>query len=161
MVLLDEITAKVADGGFSIFGMSTSDSINMIIAIVAVFGFITSMIVSIYTLRHTKNLHLINDRRDVLLALLDFTHIAEPSLENLLDFATTTKKLLTLFKNNEKTFISCMQLNAFYHENKSLPDYTKQYKKAMKRADKEINIKNAFIYHCQHQIVKIGKNIIR
>lgn len=67
-MLFESIATIITDNvGFSLFGMTISDSINAIIAAFAVLGVILSLFISIFTLRQSKKLH----RNETAISLFD------------------------------------------------------------------------------------------
>lgn len=163
MYLSNEVAKVATNNGFSLFGMGTSDSINMVIAIIAILGFIASLIISIFTLRQTKNMHLFSERREVLIALFDFTYMDEPTKEDCYDFQDDIEKVPFLFKRCGEVFDSCLSLSHYYLHDEQLPDYTKRYKKSLLKAgyeDNDITVEEAFLLHCRIEIGKLSKNIL-
>lgn len=159
-MFFDVGTAAAVSSSINIFGLPLSDFINSIIALFAVLGFITSVWISIKSLKHAKNLHLYNERFKVITYLLDFSFIEKPSPEELIEVLQNLKKALFLFKNHKELNLVCNQLVDFYNENKPLPDYIKRYKKALIKEDTAITIENAFLNHYRLCVMKQGKDVI-
>ncbi len=147
MSLSDAAAKAVENTGFSLFGMNTGDSINLIIAVVAVLGFVASIVISVLTLRKTNTISLFEQRYET------FLYLAEAFANDITEITDIDKlrynafKYITLFSINKKLEKLLTAVIEYHYKNKPLPDYTSRYKNVLLKNGFEVDDINKAIFY--------------
>ncbi|MGE5494732.1 MAG: hypothetical protein ACM3S4_05475 [Burkholderiales bacterium] len=154
-MLLDSVDVA-ATNVFSLFGMSTSDSINAIIAVLAFAGLIASIITSKCSLNQAKKLFkaqmditLYNERYAVTDFFLNFfssDNWNKKSAGNISKLCDASVKTMLLFKNGKLLFDLCQSLIDYY-DGKPLPDYREDCPDKIDLDSEFSDIELAFLSH--------------
>ncbi len=134
------------------FTSSNEFNWNILIAVVAVVGFLFSMIISLITLKRTKDIALF-DKRYALIQYF-YQHFAGnwleiPNENKKREFLVNNCNISLLFDDCEQFFYLAESLFNYYSKGDSLPDYTKKYNKS--------NIEEAFFEHAMNGLLILKK----
>ncbi len=151
-------TTAITDSHFSLFGMNTSDSINMIIAVVAVLGFISSIIISVLTLRKNNTISFFEQRYGLIMYLIDVFSNDVTAISDIETYRHNSFKFLSLFTHNKRLEKLLLSVLKYHTENEPLTDYTSRYKKKLlEHGFEEDDNSQAAFYHFMNCLKKYEK----